>query len=163
MWTEIKLSQVDAADRQTLRLLKQFINAQGLMNERYQQIYSTKEQVAELLRKKASLGIFLAIYDDGETGATIALKKNKDGELRLLTTACWKGDIEKAADIVQAALKKAMLRLGVNSCYALWGANNLEAGNKYFAAFVDRCKANFAKSENAEYQPGKYLLTMATE
>lgn len=159
MWTEIKLSDLVADSTDTRRLLKRFIDAQAMMNKHYENRY-TKENLREMLEKKSDLDMRLYFYDDGETEATMALKKNNAGELRLLTTACSKGDVNAAADIVQAALIKAIQRLGLSEAYALWSADNYEAGNTYFWAFVERCKTNFRESENTEYKKGNYKLVM---
>ena len=159
MWTEIKLSALQNQDVSAIREARKFIASQSLMNE-YYETKLTREYLQSMLERKAALSLGLYNYEDDDIFATLAVKKNQDGTVRLLTTSCGKGDIEKAADIVQAALIKGMTRLGVTSCYALWGASNYEAGTLYYNKFVERCSLNFATSSNTEYSPGKYRLEM---
>ena len=158
-WTEIKLSDLQARDASAIAELKKFLSSQALMNQ-YYATKLTRENVKDMLQRKASLDIRLYNYEDENTFATLALKKNSKGELRLLTTSCGKGDVSTAADIVQAAIKIGMQRVGVVSCYALWSSSNYEAGNAYYQEFVSRCNENFQSSSNTEYSPGKYRLEM---
>jgi len=159
MWIEIKYTDLEARDSEAIAALKKFIASQGEMNRYYKDKY-TLDDLKQMLHRKQSLDIRFFLYEDAESLATLALKKNDKNELRLLTTSCTKGSVDKAADIVQEAIKKAMQKAGVAQCYALWSADNFDKGNEYFWSFVNRAKANFTSSENQEYSPGKYRLTM---
>jgi intergrase/recombinase len=160
MWTEIKITDLESRDREAIAALQKFVVSQAEMNKYYKDKY-TLEDLKQMLNRKKDLEIRFFIYEDEEITATLALKKNDKGELRLLTTSCARGDLSKASDIVQEAIKKAMLRLNTNYCYALWSADNFEKGNSYFWTFVDRCKQNFTSSSNEEYQTSKYILKMS--
>ena len=159
MWSEITLQGIVARDATTISNLTKLAAAQRLMNAVYNRNY-TLADLGKMFSRKERLKIKAWYYDDGTTIATLVTKLNGMGDMRLLTTACGAGDPELAADIVQDKLKSVMPLYSATSCYALWGADNYEAGNIYFSKFVERAKTAFSSAVNEEYFPGAYKLTM---